>query len=97
MSSKKKHRKKHSFKHVAPQSAEVSASSVETISAIATAPKPAKAAAAVNQAANDFSFVKRDLTKVAILAVVFISGQFGLWYLFNHTHLGPMVYSLIKL
>jgi ribose/xylose/arabinose/galactoside ABC-type transport system permease subunit len=101
---KKKHRKKHNFKYTTPS--QVSPAPASATATSGTAAQPSKATAAVRPAAQggsivanleEFSYVKRDLAKVGMLAVGFVALQFVLWYLFEHTGLGNSVYHLIKL
>ena len=46
---------------------------------------------------RDFSYVSRDLKRIAILAVALIVIEVSLAYVFNHTGLGVSVDNLIKL
>lgn len=45
----------------------------------------------------EFNYVGRDVKRILILAVGLVLLQLVLWYLFEHTGLGPAVYRLIKL
>lgn len=47
--------------------------------------------------AGQFSYVAKDVKRIAILALGFVSLQVGLWYLINHTFIGDKIYGLIQL
>ena len=92
--SKKKSKKKHKFKHgQSPAAIGVSPVSPSGGSA-------AVSAAVVKRNAEDvlnLGHVLSDVRRVAILGAGFIILQIALWYVFEHSALGPNVYNLIKL
>jgi len=95
---KKKHRKKHQFKHSeaasSPAVSQPPAAQASTPVAPVANAKPAKPTLVVGA---DFNYVRRDLLKVGVLASGFIIGELALWYLVNHSSFGPALYRLVKL
>ena len=82
--------RKHQFKYAAPATT-VAAPGAKVVSA----PSAAASVGAATQ--RDFSYVLVDLRRTAILGGSLVVFQLILWYLFNHTGLGPSVYNLVKL
>lgn len=100
MAKKKSHRK-HQFKHTAP-AAHVAEKPTDLGPSIkpAAAPKlnTLKGSSTLEaEFGPGLSFVRHDLRKVGVLAAGFIAVELVLWYLLNHTGLGPAVYQLVKL
>jgi heme/copper-type cytochrome/quinol oxidase subunit 3 len=98
MAKKKKH-KKHNFNHAksAPQATNKPAEPT----AIAATPTRARAVASGPQLAalampdKHMQQITADVRRVLMLAVGFVLLQIILWYLFEHTGLGPAVYNLV--
>jgi hypothetical protein len=82
--------RKHQFKYAAPSTAVVAPSAKQP----AGSPTLPSAAAASQR---DFSYVAVDLRRIALLGGSLVVFEFVLWYIFNHTGLGPAVYNLVKL
>lgn len=96
---KKKQSKKHKFKYAgevqgvsAPAAASVAARPAQLVRAA----QPASVRAAVAMGARDFSYVGRDLRRIAVLAAGLVLLELALWYLFSHTGVGNSVYNFIN-
>lgn len=93
MAKKKKSHKKHQqFKYATP-----------TAPSVGGEPKRSEAATNKPAASRSYSYevaslplIKKDLRKVIILAGSFVVLQLILWFLFDHTGLGPSIYRVIK-
>ena len=64
---------------------------------VLAAPAPEAPQSAVKAVDPRWAYVRRDVTRVGILAGVCVLIELALWYLFNHTGLGDAVYRLIKI
>jgi hypothetical protein len=80
--------RKHQFKYATPATG-------ASAPATATAGSGASVVAAAGSE-RDFSYVISDLRRTALLGGGLIVFQIVLWYLFNHTGLGPSVYNFVK-
>lgn len=105
---KKKKSKKHNFTYAKPgqpaRSAQAPAQSqaerptpqaskpVERKPAISTGPT----AVAAYEGAH-LAEIKADVRRVLVLAVAFVLFELALWFLLEHTGVGPHVYNLVKL
>lgn len=98
--SKKKLQKKHAFRHTSTTSTSTRVDdhshATPSAEAIKAPVKQASALASSPAGLGDFTYVGRDLRKIAILAIGFVAGEFILWYLMNYTSLGAMVYGILK-
>ena len=96
MAKKKTTQKKHKFKHVAEPALVASAVASDGQPAVvASAAKPAKAAA-VTTTARDFSYVAGDMRRIGISAVVLVAIELVLYYVLTMTSLGTAVYNLVQ-
>lgn len=90
---KKKSRKKHQFKYAEPTSA-ATATPKPAVTSSATSAR--MATGGLQYQVNNLDLIKGDIRKVAILATSFVLLQLVLWFVFNHTGLGPAVYHLVQ-
>ena len=100
--SKKKSRKKQQFKYGQAQrpAAASSVSATQTGSDAAQQPMQSKGQVKLQQAlagVDDFSYVQRDLVRVGIFAAICIGIELALYLTFQHTAVGPRIYSLFTL
>ncbi len=95
MAKKKKNHRKHQFQSSAPKAVNPAAFEQSGSSSVPSQ-RPKSSAAVATDVAN-IQLVKQDVRRVLVLAVGFFTLQLILWYLFNHTPLGPWTYNLIKL
>lgn len=86
---KKKHKKKHSFQHKNAPSA--------AAKPVGAAAAPSKKAPKLATMPNEWNEVRADVRKTLILGSFFILLMIGLWFLFEHTSVGPSIYNAIKL
>jgi ABC-type uncharacterized transport system permease subunit len=98
---KKKQTRKHRFKYATPEvGVEPVASGATNVpretAARPVAPRSSSASSIVAANTRDFSYVGHDLRRVAVLSVALVGLEVLLWYLFNHTALGPAVYQMVK-
>jgi hypothetical protein len=99
---KKNQSKKHRFKHATPTEAVVSKSEFlsDTTATSGLSGKKLATSSSLTisdqMSEHDFSYVGKDLKHIAILAVALVAFEFGLAYLFNHTGIGDVVYTIIK-
>jgi hypothetical protein len=80
----------------APIAAAPAAPTTESITPTAAVPKskPATAAAAADPR---WGYVGRDVRRTAVIAAACVALELVLWFLLNHTGIGPSIYHLIKL
>ncbi len=100
---KKKQSKKHRFKYTEPTVAaglELAGGrdrSAETRPGEAVGPRKQVSSASsrgvVAIGARDFSYVGKDVRRIAVFAVCLVALELVLWYLFAHTGIGNSVYS----
>ncbi len=95
MAKKKNQSKKHRFKYT--EAPTESATAVGTPADEAKAKTVSASVRPSQDSERDFSYVSRDLRRIAVLAVCLVLLEVGLAYMFNHTGLGSTVDNLIKL
>jgi hypothetical protein len=78
--------RKHQFKYAAPPATVAGSSAKASFSTSTNAGNE-----------RDFSYVLVDLRRIALLGGGLVILQLVLWYIFNHTGLGPATYNLVKL
>lgn len=92
-------KKKHQFKYAQPAEPVAAAASVEKAASEklvgAKAPATNVMPEPITLPGRDLSYLPNDLRRIGVLAVGLIALEFLLWYLFNHTGLGPAVYKLV--
>jgi hypothetical protein len=99
MAKKKHSNKKHRFKYAEPSTLAAQAPAVPSPAvnqAETQAPKPATSVAQAGTVTRDFSYVRGDLRRIAVLGGSLIALELILWYLFGHTSVGPSVYNLFS-
>ena len=108
MAKKKNSSKKHRFKHTEPSvRSQVSSpakvangTDVAAANVMASTVKPAAPSRGTGAASaalqRDYRYVTRDVWTIAVLATTLVGLQLVLWYVMNHTGLGPAVYNLVK-
>lgn len=99
---KKKKSKKHNFTYGKPgRSAKPVAPFAKTQAEPApskqTAVSPGTPTSVASYEVAHLPEIKSDVGRVLVLAVCFVAAQIVLWYLFEHTGLGPHIYNLVKL
>ena len=92
---KKKSHKKQTFKYAQP-TARVETMPAEVV-AIPTSAASYSANAVVLTTVNDNPYLGKDLKQLGIIAAGLIALEFGLWFLFTHSSIGPAVYNLYKI
>lgn len=103
MAKKKNQGKKHKFKHVAPVGAGSSNEVNQSASSPSLSEQPRTSAPVARRVQNaavasarDFSYVPKDLKRIAMFAACLVGLEVVLWYVFGHTSIGPAVYQSIK-
>jgi hypothetical protein len=96
MAKKKNQSKKHHFKYTeAPTESDITQARADGTKV--TEKSAANTVRPNQDSQRDFSYVSRDLKRIAILALSLVVLEVGLAYIFNHTGLGSIVDNFIKL
>jgi len=98
MGKKKNLQKKHKFKHAEGQVGQAVgvAERPSQASAPTTAPAAGRSSAPTAVVGRDFSYVGKDLRRIAVMAVSLVALEFVLYYLLVHTSVGTTVYSFVN-
>ncbi|HEY6736302.1 MAG TPA: hypothetical protein VI322_01145 [Candidatus Saccharimonadia bacterium] len=91
MAKKKNSNRKYKFKYSEPVQA---GSVVGSTSKSATAVTATTADAVV--AGHHYDYVKRDVRRLSVIAVMLVLTELVLWYLLGHTQLGQSVYGWFR-
>lgn len=97
---KKKKTKKHNFAHGRPSQSVAKPDQAMPDKPVKHPARPTVPSGPTAVAAYEVAHlpeIKADVRRVLVLAVVFVVLELVLWYLLEHTGLGPHVYNLVKL
>lgn len=96
MAKKKNSHKKHTFKYATP-AAGASALREPNVAASSSTPVVSAPNDIITTDGRNFSYVRRDLRRLAVFSGVLVAVEIALWLAVEQTSFGPGFYNLIKL